>query len=86
MRTKHSFMVFVAAAVLAAASVLSAFSQDSGWYYDKPIKTITFENLKNVKQNDLEGITSSFVGQKFTDEVISSLYDRMFALDRKSVV
>lgn len=81
MRTKHSFMVFVAAAVLAAASVLPAFSQDSGWYYDKPIKTITFENLKNVKQNDLEGITSSFVGQKFTDEVISSLYDRMFALD-----
>ena len=53
MRTKHSFMVFVAAAVLAAASVLPAFSQDSGWYYDKPIKTITFENLKNVKQNDL---------------------------------
>ena len=34
MRTKHSFMVFVAAAVLAAASVLPAFSQDSGWYYD----------------------------------------------------
>lgn len=46
MRTKHSFMVFVAAAVLAAASVLPAFSQDSGWYYDKPIKPSLLKILK----------------------------------------
>jgi len=78
MRFKHGFF----AAVLLLAGLVSApvFAQEE-WYYDKPVKTITFENLKNIKSKDLDGIVSSYINKNFTDELISELYDKMFALD-----
>ena len=63
---------------------VSAFSQSSlpdDWYYNKPVKLVHFQNLKNVKHSDLDGITSSFISKPFTDDLISDLYDRLFSVE-----
>ncbi len=59
-----------------------AFSQDSDdWFYDKPIKAVTFNGLKNIKASDLEGVTSAYVGKPFTYDLFADLLNRVFALD-----
>jgi len=75
---RNRFALFAFLAVFCFAS--SAFAQ-SDWYYNKPIKNITFEGLQNVKAADLEGITSGFVNKSFTDEVFADLLNRIYALD-----
>lgn len=61
---------------------ISAFAQDdSAWYENKPIKSVVFEGLKNIKASDLEGITSSYIGKRFTDEIPNELYNKIEALD-----
>jgi outer membrane protein insertion porin family len=54
---------------------------DSDWFWGKAISEITFEGLKNVKKSELTGITSSFVGENFTEDVYNNLVDRLYALD-----
>jgi outer membrane protein assembly factor BamA len=44
------------------------FSQDVNSWYNKPIKSIEFEGLVNVKQADLDGVMSSFIGKEFTNK------------------
>lgn len=79
MRIKRFVLsVFLTCAAFFVA--LPAFSQ-SDWYYGKPIKDVTFEGLKNIKKSDLEGVTSSFIGKEFSDEVFSDLLNRIFALN-----
>lgn len=80
MRFKHAFFAFF---VLFFVFLPGAFCQEDSdsWYYGKPIKHIVFENLKNVKSGDLDGVTSSFISKPFSDEIISDLYDRVFSLD-----
>lgn len=79
----RSIRAFIALLFSVLFFSVSAFSQadSDGWYYGKPIKHIVFDNLKNVKSGDLEGVTSSFTGKPFSDELVSSLYDRVFSLD-----
>ncbi|MCR5219111.1 outer membrane protein assembly factor BamA [Treponema sp.] len=79
MRFRHSFIA--ALVVLASFFTLPAFSQEEEWYYDKPVKSITFKNLKNIKEKDLEGITSSYIDKNCNDELIVELYGKMFALE-----
>lgn len=54
---------------------------DSDWYYGKIIKSVSFKNLRNVDSKEVEGVTSGFIGKRFTDDVFSSLLDRVYALD-----
>ena len=65
----------------AQTSAQETSTEDSDWYYDKLIKNVTFKNLKNVDSKEVEGVTSSYIGKKFTDEVFSELLDRIYALD-----
>ncbi|MGI5071222.1 outer membrane protein assembly factor BamA [Treponema pectinovorum] len=55
--------------------------ENTGWYYGKLIKSITFKNLKSVDSKEVEGVTGSFIGRKFSDEVFGDLLDRIYALD-----
>lgn len=71
----------ISAILLSLLVSFTIFAQDSDWYYDKPIKNVIFQNLKNVSSRDIEGVTSSFIGRVFTDEVVSDLYDRVFSLE-----
>lgn len=54
---------------------------DENWFYGKLIKSISFKNLKSVDSKDVEGVTGSFIGKKFSDEVFGNLLDRIYALD-----
>ncbi|MBP5520015.1 MAG: outer membrane protein assembly factor BamA [Treponema sp.] len=67
--------------VLFFATVFSCFAESSEWYWEKPIARIEFNGLKNVKKSDLQGITSSFVGQPFSADVYNELLDRLYSLD-----
>lgn len=82
MHKKHLLMAF-AVLILSwlPADLHAQDSEGDAWYYNKQIRSIDFTGLSNIKKSDLEGITSSFVGRAFTDDVIVDLYDRMFALD-----
>ena len=65
--------------VLFFATVFSAFSQDSEWYWEQPISKIDYTGLKNVKKSELQGISSSFIGQPFTTDTYNELLDRPYA-------
>ncbi len=54
---------------------------DENWFYGKLIKSISFKNLKSVDSKEVDGITNSFIGKKFSDEVFGNLLDRIYALD-----
>ena len=62
-------------------SVFALSAQSEEWYWDQPISKIDFNGLKNVKKSDLSGITSSYIGSPFTDEVYNELLDRLYSLD-----
>ena len=56
-------------------------AEDDSWYYGKNIRDVRFKGLVTTKKNELEGTVSSFVGQPFTDELFSNLFDRLYSLD-----
>lgn len=51
------------------------------WYQNKPIRTITFEGLKNVERTELDGLFSSFLGKNFTDELYWDILQKLYALE-----
>ena len=66
-------MIFIAAGITA--------QEDSDWFWDHPVSKIEFEGLRSVKKSELTGVTSSFVGQPFTEELYAEILDRLYALD-----
>ncbi len=76
MRRRLFSVIFVSFLVLFGAS-----AQDSDWFWNKPISKIEFEGLKNVKKSELTGVTSSFIGEDFTEDVYIDMVDRLYALD-----
>ncbi len=72
---------FYAFFVLLFVTVFSVYSQDSEWYWDQPISKIDFNGLKNVKKSELQGVTSSFIGQPFSADTYNDLLDRLYSLD-----
>ncbi len=84
MRNKCNVFASFFALVFCIVSTVPVFGQTSapdGWYYEKSIKSVNFEGLENVKSSDLEGITSGFIGKKFTDLVYEDLVNRIFSLN-----
>lgn len=64
------------------SSCLFLFAQeDDEWYWEQPITKIEFSGLKNIRKGDLNGITSSFIDQPFTDQTYNDILDRLYALD-----
>ncbi len=55
--------------------------QSENWYYGKPIKSISFEGLKNINPVELDGITSPFIGRDFSDEVYFDLLEKIYSLE-----
>jgi len=86
-RFRFAFIFFAVVAVFTPSLALAQNSSESAteypedWYYNKLIKTITFKNLKSVDSKDVDGITNSFIGKKFTDDIFNDLLDRIYALD-----
>ena len=79
---------------LAQESETATVAESSDWYYDKLIKSVSFKGLNSVDTKDVDGVVSSYVGKRFTDELFAEMLDRIYALeyfddvspDRKSVV
>ena len=66
-----------------AFSMLSAYSfaeEDEEWFWNKPIASISFEGLRSVKRSELAGVTNSFIGKEFTNQVYSDILDRLYNL------
>lgn len=62
--------------------ICNVFAQeDSDWFWDHPITKIEFEGLKTIKKSDITGVTSSFIGKPFTDEVYNDILDKLYSLD-----
>lgn len=84
MLTKRGARGLLVTLIFAALFTLPAFSQSDapdGWYYDKAIRSVSFEGLNNVSKDDLEGITSGFIGKRFTDDVFEDILNRTYALN-----
>ncbi len=62
-------------------SVFALSAQSEDWYWNQPISKIDFNGLKNVKKSELNGVTSSFLGSPFTDDVYNELLDRLYSLE-----
>ena len=59
--------LFVLLLIFCAFMSYSHSEESEDWYVDKTITKITFKGLKSVRQSDLSGMTSSYIGQKFND-------------------
>lgn len=84
---KHRLTLLLAAALsILAAPFLSAQTEDgdsgdSGWFWNKPVSEISFEGLRTVKKSVLTGVTDSFIGSPFTEDLYNDMLDRLYALE-----
>lgn len=60
---------------------LFVFAQEEDWYIGKEIVDIRFSGLDNISPSELEGITSQFIGQTFSDTLYWDLQSKLFALN-----
>ncbi len=67
-------------AFLYSSTLLNAEDNDSDWFWNKPIAEISFEGLKSVKRSELLGVTNSFIGKNFTQDVYDGILDRLYSL------
>ena len=76
-----ALLLAVSAPILFAQDSSSAGTDDSSWYYGKLIKSVSFKGLRSVSNKEVDGITSGFIGRRFTDELFEDMVDRIYALD-----
>ena len=81
MRRRFYSLFFAVFFVLSGFSWLSAQEEESSWYWGHPVTKIEFDGLKNVKKTELTGILSSYIGQPFSEELLSQMFDSLFSLD-----
>ncbi|MCL2210529.1 MAG: outer membrane protein assembly factor BamA [Treponema sp.] len=85
------FRVFV---FLLIASAVSVFSQEAEeqpaepvrqavdeWYLGKPIREIVFSGLKNISQNELDGLMNPYKGRVFNDSIFLEIQGKLYALE-----
>ena len=77
MRLKSVKLVFILLILIFPAISLQA----AEWYTDKKIEDVRFKGLKNITESELEGITSEYIGQSFTDDTFWDLQGKLYALD-----
>jgi outer membrane protein insertion porin family len=62
--------------------VVSGFAQEPGeWYQGKPIRRIVFDGLKHISAAELEGVTESYIGRAFTDDLFWEIQGQLYALE-----
>jgi len=65
--------------------ILSSFvlmaQEEDGWYLDKTIVDIRFENLETVSENELRGLVRDYIGQTFTDSLSWEIMSLLYGLD-----
>ncbi|MDR2602370.1 MAG: outer membrane protein assembly factor BamA [Spirochaetaceae bacterium] len=76
---KRIYRAALTAFFICAAVQLTA--QESSWYLGKPITEITFDGLKHVRATDIEGVTSQYIGEIFTDELFFELLGALYGLE-----
>ena len=88
MRRSVVFMLMAAFFLCTATTNLIAQTEeskeavsDSNWYYGKLIKNVSFKGLKHVGNKEVDGITSGFIGKRFSDELFADMMDRIYALE-----
>jgi len=67
--------------LLLVIPVCITFAQEEDWYIGKEIVDIRFTGLENISPSELEGITSQFIGETFTDTLYWDLQSKLFALN-----
>ena len=72
---------FVGCALLCAGLVFAQSEDEGEWFWNQPVTKIDFNGLKNVKKSELSGITSSFIGEPFSEETYNAILDKLYALD-----
>lgn len=84
MRTKLiallALIACLSGAVFAETTETPASPAES-WYQDKPIRSVTFEGLRSVSRNELNGLFSSYQGKKFSDEIYWDILQKLYALE-----
>ena len=81
MYSRNRYVAFLVTLLIFFTSITSLSAQeDEEWYLNKTITKITFSDLQRVKQSELNGIVSAYIG-KTVDECISDMIDRLYALD-----
>ena len=61
-------------------SYITAEEEDSGWFWDKPIADIVFIGLDTISENEVEGITSPYIGKKMSEDIYNDIYAKIWAL------
>lgn len=83
MRIKRLYAVVIISVLsvwMGALLPLAAQSSDD-WYYNKPVKLIEFEGLKNISRVDLDGIVSSYINKPFSDDLYMEILNKLYSLD-----
>ena len=78
MRTKNVVLVTLLSLVLGFS--LSAQSADD-WYFNKPIRQITFDGLKSVDRSEMDGLFGTYLGKPFNDERYWEILQKLYALE-----
>jgi outer membrane protein insertion porin family len=84
MRTKLIALLTLIACLTGAAFAETTEPQKTtseSWYQDKPIRSITFEGLKSVSRNELNGLFSSYQGKQFNDAIYWEILQKLYALE-----
>ena len=88
MRRSVVFTLMAALFLCTATSSLAAQSteseetvSDANWYYGKLIKNVSFKGLRHVGNKEVDGVTSGFIGKRFSDELFADMMDRIYALE-----
>ena len=80
MRTKLiallALIACLSGAVFAETTETPASPAES-WYQDKPIRSVTFEGLRSVSRNELNGLFSSYQGKKFSDDIYWDIHQKI---------
>lgn len=51
------------------------------WYQNKPLRSITFQGLKNVSRTELDGLFAQYLGRNFNDELYMDVLQKLYALE-----
>ena len=80
LKSNKAKFFLIAFLILFSSSFLFAQNDDSDWFWGKEISSISFEGLKSVKKSDVSGVTNSFIGKQFTEELFNDALDRLYSL------
>ena len=73
--------LYVIVSVLLFLGISLSAQTSEEWYLNIPITDIQFEGLRNVSENDLQGVIEPFIGNIFTETILGDLQRRLYNLE-----